>query len=90
MSKTTEEYPPYACKCCGVANGDMFWDYIQHEAKNLSYAEAVALADGFDEYRHRWNTNQMKIIEAVKLPTKRKPYTKRSPYWEQVTHPNNK
>ncbi len=22
-------YPPYACSCCGVTNGDMFYDWLK-------------------------------------------------------------
>lgn len=24
------KYPPYACKCCGIANADMFYDWFRH------------------------------------------------------------
>lgn len=25
------KYPPYACQHCGLANGDMFYDWFTHE-----------------------------------------------------------
>ena len=50
-----DTYPPYACSCCGVANGDMFWDYIRHNATSLTFAEVQDLCDEFDSYRANWH-----------------------------------
>lgn len=77
------KYPPYACDCCGVANGDMFWDYIQHNKKNFTYAEVERLCDEFDDYRAHFHKCNEEVSEAVRTPSARKPYVKKSPYWEQ-------
>lgn len=86
MSKQASEYPPYACSCCGVANGDMFWDYIEHNADTLTYAEVVRMTDEFDSYRKEWNAHAEATREDIKAgrPRKKyKKYTKVSPYWEK-------
>ncbi len=59
------EYPPYACPCCGVVNGDMCWDYIKHNAHTLTYAEVMQLSDEFDSYRNEWNAHAEATREAV-------------------------
>ena len=33
------KYPPYACQCCGFANGDMFVDYFRHIGREPTEAE---------------------------------------------------
>jgi len=42
------KYPPYACKCCGFANGDMFADYYNFKPTQEQTAQ-------FDAYRKVWN-----------------------------------
>ena len=82
MSNQASEYPPYSCSCCGVTNGDMFWDYIQANAEELTYAKVVELCDEFDVYRNRWNAHAKDTVQSIKDVRKRRPYTKTSPYWE--------
>ena len=80
------KYPPYACSCCGVANGDMFWDYIEHNADTLTCAEVVRMTDEFDTYRKEWNAHAEATREDIKSgrPRKKyKKYTKSSPYWDK-------
>ena len=80
------KYPPYACSCCGVVNGDMFWDYIEHNADTLTYAEVVRMTDEFDTYRNKWNAHAEATREAVRAAKPRIPrkkYTKSSPYWDK-------
>lgn len=60
------EYPPYACKCCGVTNGDMLRDYIEHNAETLTYAEVVKICDEFDSYRIQWNAHAKEAAENIK------------------------
>ena len=49
-----EKYPPYACQCCGIVNGDMFVDYFRHLGREPTETE---MAD-FETYRRIWNENQ--------------------------------
>jgi len=60
------EYPPYACSCCGVTNGDMLYDYIKHNAETLTYAEVVKICDEFDSYRIQWNAHAKETAENIK------------------------
>ena len=79
------EYPPYACSCCGVANGDMFWDYIRHNKDTLTYGEVQRLTDEFDSYRNEWNAHAEAAREDIRYgrPRKKpKQYIKSSPYWD--------
>lgn len=78
----SEEYPPYACSCCGVVNGDMFWDYIEHNASTLTFAEVQELCDEFDSYRSKWHKCNEEASKSVRYAARRKPYTKKSEYWE--------
>ena len=82
MPLMNEQYPPYACKCCGVTNGDMLWDYIDSNKETLTYAEVVRLCDEFDTYRIEWQLHNDAASRAIRAPSKRKPYVKKSPYWE--------
>ncbi len=86
------EYPPYACSCCGVANGDMFWDYIEHNKDTLTYGEVLRMTDDFDTYRKQWNAHAEAAREDIKagIPRKKyKKYTKSSPYWEKRKESTN-
>lgn len=80
------EYPPYACSCCGVVNGDMFWDYIEHNKENISYGEAQRLTVEFDSYRKSWNAHAEAARDSINNAEprlKRKKYVKSSPYWDK-------
>lgn len=55
MSETTRgfemnDYPPYACSCCGVANDDMFYDYYQSLGREPSQEESTE----FKYYKKFW------------------------------------
>ena len=65
------EYPPYACSCCGVTNGDMFWDYIEHNDSTLTYAEVKKLCEDFDSYRTQWHRHNEEVSQAVRDAKKR-------------------
>ena len=81
------KYPPYACSCCGVANGDMFWDYIEHNKDSLTFGEVQRLTDEFDSYRKQWNAHAESAREAVRTAKPRKShkrYVKSSPYWDKL------
>ena len=85
-------YPPYACSCCGVVNGDMFWDYIEHNAGTLTYADVLCMTDEFDTYRKEWNAHAETTREDIKAARTRKrgrEYTKVSPYWEKRKESTN-
>ena len=85
------EYPPYACSCCGVANGDMFWDYIEHKKDTLTYGEVLRMTDDFDIYRKQWNAHAEAAREDIKAgrPRKKhKKYSKSSPYWDKLKESN--
>lgn len=78
-------YPPYACKCCGYTNGDMFADYYNFKPTKIQGLE-------FDAYKKMWNLlsderkKAKEIIATRKTPTIRKPrkqYEKKSPYWAE-------
>lgn len=43
-------FPPYACSCCGVTNGDMFYDYFNHLGKEPTPDEIAE----FNGYRKAW------------------------------------
>ena len=66
-------YPPYACTCCGVTNGDMFWDYIESNASTLTYAEVKDLCEDFDSYRANWHRHNTEVSDAIKAGKKLKP-----------------
>ena len=78
------EYPPYACSCCGVANGDMFWDYIEHNKDTLTYDEVLRMTDDFDTYHKQWNAHAEAARDDIKAGRPRKKYTKSSPYWDRL------
>ena len=81
------DYPPYACSCCGVVNGDMFWDYIEHNKDTLTYGEVERLTDEFDSYRKQWNAHAeaaREDVRAVKLRKSHKRYVKSGPYWDKL------
>lgn len=86
------KHPPYACSCCGVANGDMFWDYVQHNKDTLTYGEVLRLSDEFDSYRIGWNAQAEAAREAARAAKPRKSYKryiKSSPYWEKRKESTN-
>lgn len=70
------EHPPYACSCCGVTNGDMFWDYIEHNADELTYAAVIKMTDEFDAYRKQWNAHAEAVRDDIKAARLRKKRTK--------------
>lgn len=67
------KYPPYACNCCGVTNGDMFWDYIESNASTLTYAAVKDLCEDFDSYRANWHRHNEEVSNAIKAGKKLKP-----------------
>ena len=75
------KYPPYACDCCGVANGDMFWNWIEHNADTMTFAEVQQACDDFDSYRAQQHKCNEEAIQDIRGAKRRKPYVKKSPYW---------
>lgn len=73
MSNRMSNYPPYACSCCGVTNGDMFWDYIEQNDSTLTYAEVKELCEDFDSYRAQWHRHNEEVSAAIKSAKRRKP-----------------
>lgn len=55
------DYPPYACSCCGVTNGDMFYDYFRSLGREPTERENIE----FEVYRKYW----MKLKEERKVIT---------------------
>lgn len=49
-----QKYPPYACQCCGITNGDMFQDYFRSLGREPTETECA----GFEMYRKMWRENQ--------------------------------
>jgi len=45
------DYPPYACSCCGITNGDMFSDYYAHLGVEPTERDVLE----FETYRRVWN-----------------------------------
>ena len=80
------DYPPYACSCCGYANGDMFYDYIlsteQREPTEAEtnaywiYKKALILAQEIVKRAEQG-------VKARRNIGSRKKYTKRSAYWQK-------
>ena len=60
-------YPLYACKCCGFANGDMFYDYYQHLGKKPSEQEKA----DFNGYRKAWNMLNDERKKAAEITSQR-------------------
>ena len=46
------KYPEYACKCCGCANGDMFYDWYIHKYNKEPDDGAW---EAFEGYQALWN-----------------------------------
>ena len=44
-------YPPYVCKCCGYANGDMFYDHFYYQDREPTEEEWLE----FKGYKKAWN-----------------------------------
>jgi hypothetical protein len=82
------DYPPYACKCCGYTNGDMFADFYNYEPTEIQCLE-------FDAYKKMWHllNDERKEAKAIianrkmvstRMRKPRKKYTKKSPYWAVI------
>lgn len=56
------KYPPYACKCCGCANGDMFVDYYLSKHNRMPTPEE---SESFIQYRRIWNELNELRMEAA-------------------------
>lgn len=77
------EYPPYACSCCGVTNGDMFDDYYKTVLKREpSDAEVQA----YWTYKRAYHMAKDMIAKAknevIRYPKRQRTYRKKAAYWE--------
>jgi len=57
-------YPPYACKCCGYANADMFCEHYNFEPTETQIME-------FRAYRKVWDMLRQESNQAREVAVKR-------------------
>lgn len=76
------EYPPYACKCCGATNGDMFEDYYR---TTLNREPSDTEVQAYWVYKKAYTMAKDMLAKAeqltIRLPKRQRTYRKRAAYW---------